>query len=223
MNALHFKPYFNYNSSKKALDWFKSNLTNLIDTVKSLNFDHKYPTPRYDKEKSMINKKLAQEVSATVFSSSSVSSTTENNNSKAYIDPFRHESASFPSIYWMLQDPLDESKFNFNKSSPDTKITNRKIDTFNREAINLLYHTPVNIWSSGRLVSQAYNRDSSDGMQIGPFALEIDSQILYNLHCNNRMNFDDASCCSQPEEVIYKFKQFFLTKSGLRQFHMCVS
>ena len=34
-------------------------------------------------------------------------------------------------------------------------------------------HSPVNIWSSSRLVSQAYNKDSSDGIHIGPFALDI--------------------------------------------------
>jgi hypothetical protein len=63
------------------------------------------------------------------------------------------------------------------------------------------HYSPVNIWSSSRLVSQGFNKDSSDGLLIGPFALEIDSQILFNLHCNNRMNFNDASCCSQPETV----------------------
>lgn len=51
------------------------------------------------------------------------------------------------------------------------------------------------------MVSQGFNKDSLDGLLIGPFALEIDSQILFNLHCNNRMNFNDASCCSQPESV----------------------
>ena len=84
------------------------------------------------------------------------------------------------------------------------------------------YYSPVAIWSSSRLVSQGYNKDSNNGYNIGRFAKETvsffaasfaksepflsldhlkDSQMLYNLYCNNRMKFNDASCCSQPEPM----------------------
>ena len=33
------------------------------------------------------------------------------------------------------------------------------------------------------------------------FSSKQDSQIIFNLYCNNRMNFNDASCCSQPESI----------------------
>jgi hypothetical protein len=187
-------PYFYYNSSKKALDYFRANLTNLVDTIKSLNYDYKYPMPRYYKEKNppflkkakspgngdnLVTADKASSASATV--SQSMSGSESNSNG----EPSQKSSGgadSITSIYWMLQDPVDEGKYAVNRSvAAQEGVTNRKVDQFNRESINLLYHSPINIWSSGRLVSQAYNRDSVDGINIGPFALEIVSGFLRQL------------------------------------------
>jgi N-acetylneuraminate 9-O-acetyltransferase len=116
----------------------------------------------------------------------------------------------------MLQDPIDEAKYR--KSYNSTRLTNKKIDYFNRETINLLYHSPITIWSSNRLVSQGHKRHHSDstidGLHLGNYVLEIDSQMLVNLYCNNKMIFNDGSCCSQPEamsllqKILFSF--FFL-------------
>jgi len=35
------------------------------------------------------------------------------------------------------------------------------------------YRSPVTVWSSSRLVSQAFNLDSRDGIHMGQFALKI--------------------------------------------------
>ena len=90
--------------------------------------------------------------------------------------------------------------------------------------LNILSHySPFKIWSSSRLAAQGYIKDSPDGFKLGSFVLGIvsdltpgeklkkisfyfkkfqkDSQILYNLYCNNKMNFNDGSCCSQPENM----------------------
>ena len=98
----------------------------------------------------------------------------------------------------MLQDPIDELKLSLNKTLYES-ITNHQIDMFNRAAISILKDSTVNIWSSSRLISQGFNQDSPDGLRIGSSALKIDSQLLFNLYCNNRLNFNDASCCSRPE------------------------
>lgn len=100
----------------------------------------------------------------------------------------------------MLQDKLDEYKYYFNKSYND-QFTNDEIDSFNKAAVNLLYNSPVNIWSSNRLVSKIFNQDSPDGFRLGIKSLDINSQILFNLYCNNRMNYKDGSCCSQPDTM----------------------
>ena len=111
-----------------------------------------------------------------------------------------HMSSSDLPVYWMLEDPIDESRYIFNKTSSQL-LTNKRIDAYNHEAIKMLYYSPINIWSSSRLVSQGYNADSRDGYELGSFALDTDSQMLFNLYCNNRLKFNDASCCSQPEAM----------------------
>lgn len=149
-------------------------MTNLVDTIKSLNYDYKYPLLK--KEKTLMSsKRLRTPNSAkqtqtpnTSNEPSSTSSASESSSSQHNPD----SSETITSIYWMLQDPMDEYKYFLNRNYSE-KITNRKIDMFNRESINLLYRSPINTWSSARLVSQAYSKDSPDGLQIGPFALDI--------------------------------------------------
>lgn len=202
-------------------------MTNLVDTIKSLNYDYKYPLLKKEKSLMSSRQRLRTPNSAkqtqTPNTSNEPSSTSSASGESSSSSSSAHntDSETITSIYWMLQDPMDEYKYFLNRNYSE-KITNRKIDMFNRESINLLYRSPINTWSSARLVSQAYSKDSPDGLQIGPFALDIvsnrikilsflslsqlnsnfkDSQILYNLYCNNRMNFNDASCCSQPESI----------------------
>lgn len=103
------------------------------------------------------------------------------------------------NIYWMLQDPIDEYKYKYLNNK--TKLNNKQIDSYNRASLSLLHYSPFKIWSSSRLAAQGYIKDSPDGFKLGSFVLEIDSQILYNLYCNNKMNFNDGSCCSQPENM----------------------
>jgi hypothetical protein len=63
-----------------------------------------------------------------------------------------------------------------------------------------MYHD-VTMWSSGRLISQGYNKDSPDGLHLGPVATEWDVQILLNMYCKDHMNFNDGTCCSSAEPV----------------------
>ena len=154
--------YIRANMTKDSLDWFKGNLTNLIDLIKSLSYDFKY-----------YNTQAKTSSSSSSSSSNSNNSPNTNNNLN---NNFNLMSSSF---YWMLQDPIDESKYLFNKSITDQQITNRQIDLYNRASIDILYSSPVNIWSSSRLVSQAFNKDSTDGLHIGPFALEIVFTLLF--------------------------------------------
>lgn len=104
------------------------------------------------------------------------------------------------SIYWMVQDKLDEYKYYFNKTF-NSQFTNDELDEFNKVSIQMLYNSPINIWSSNRLVSKNMYQDSIDGYLIGKKALKVDTQILLNLYCNRKMNYKDASCCSKPEAI----------------------
>ena len=46
-------------------------------------------------------------------------------------------------------------------------------------------------------------RDSypSDGIHISDPVLKLDSQVLLNMYCNNHMNYNDGTCCSDGEPV----------------------
>jgi len=160
----------------------------LVDLVKSLNNDSKYPhaikQPLSFKDK---NDKLK---STEPVNNDYSNSNNNNNNNNQNVNPNsnvnpnnnnlnNNNNGIASSIYWMLQDPIDESKYSVNKSVFEL-ITNKQIDCYNRAAINLLYYSPIQVWSSSRIVSQAYNKDSSDGLKIGPFALSIVSIYFFD-------------------------------------------
>ena len=121
--------------------------------------------------------------------------------------------ASGSRVLWVLQDPVKPEKL-----SPDlSMITNEQIDLYNKAAIDALRYASssgVHIWGSSRLLSQGYGRnDDEDGLHMGSQALEYAVQILLNMYCNDQMNFNDGSCCSDPEAVtglqIFTFAFFF--------------
>lgn len=106
-----------FNSSKDSLEWFRGNLTSLVDSIRSLNYETKY---------SVLNK-LNEQAQTSSSSSSSSSSKANTVSSTSYLS----------TIYWMLQDPIDEYKYSFNKSITE-QITNKQIDLYNRAAISIL-------------------------------------------------------------------------------------
>lgn len=176
-------------TSANNLDSFKTNLSNLVEMINSYNYENhselkKLKNTRIRREEEK-NTKFDKDVTKLQTESSEENIIKNNDDS---------------SFYWMLQDPIDESKLSFNRTLFDS-ITNQQIDEYNRAAISILYHSTVKVWSSSRLISQGFNKDSHDGLHIGKYALNIDSQILFNSYCNDRLNFADASCCSQPESV----------------------
>ena len=163
----------------------------MVDLVKSLNTDFKYPSPS---KQSFTSKDKSDRIKSTESASSDSSSnniptTHLNANNINTINSNNNNNNNYgivSTIYWMLQDPIDESKYSFNKSTFEL-ITNKQIDCYNRAAINLLYYSPIQVWSSSRLVSQAYNKDSLDGLKIGSFALNI--VILFILKCWSNLFF----------------------------------
>ena len=62
----------------------------------------------------------------------------------------------------------------------------------------------VHIWSSARLVAQGYNSDTNakdDGLHMSAKGLNYAIQILLNMYCNDQMNYNDGTCCSDPESI----------------------
>ncbi|CAE1229952.1 CASD1 [Acanthosepion pharaonis] len=113
------------------------------------------------------------------------------------IVPFLNKLKNTASILWMLQDPVNEEKLSINRSM----ITNQQIDDYNKVAIQILDNSAANIWSSSRLVGQGLKKESLDGLHIPRSALELDAQILFNMYCNDHMNYNDGTCCRSPDPV----------------------
>lgn len=96
-------------------------------------------------------------------------------------------------VLWKLLEAVDSGKL----KNDFKKITNNDIDAYNRAAIEILTHSAARIWSSPRLVS--LGALPPDGVSVSDTALRHSAQILLNMFCNDHMNFDDGSCCAQPE------------------------
>lgn len=108
------------------------------------------------------------------------------------------------TILWVLQDPIKHELLKDDRAM----ITNEQIDAYNKAAMEILRFSAVNtvhIWSSARLVAQGYNdaiidKANNDGLHINSNALKFSIQILLNLYCNDHMNYNDGTCCSDPEK-----------------------
>ncbi|XP_052758929.1 N-acetylneuraminate 9-O-acetyltransferase [Galleria mellonella] len=96
-------------------------------------------------------------------------------------------------VLWKLMESVDTSKL----KNEFKKISNVDIEAYNRAAIEILTHSAVKVWSSPRLVSSG--AAAADGVSLSRTALRHSAQILLNMFCNDHMNFNDGSCCAQPE------------------------
>lgn len=117
--------------------------------------------------------------------------------------PILDRLADSTQILWALQDPVVPEKL-----KPDRiMITNEQIDAYNKAAMEILKYSSsrnVHVWSSARLIAQGYNSDTTekdDGLHMSPKGLHYAIQILFNMYCNDQMNYNDGTCCSDPETV----------------------
>lgn len=93
-------------------------------------------------------------------------------------------------ILWKLIESVDASKL----KNDYKKINNNDIDAYNRAAIEILTHSAAKIWNSARLVAE-----EGGDISLSPTALRHSAQVLLNMFCNDHMNFNDGSCCAEPE------------------------
>ncbi|XP_047534646.1 N-acetylneuraminate 9-O-acetyltransferase isoform X1 [Vanessa atalanta] len=108
------------------------------------------------------------------------------------VQPIDALAARKTQVLWKLSESVDTTKI-----KNDVKITNSDIDAYNRAAVEILQHSATKLWNSPRLAAAAAS--SSDGLSISPTALRHSAQILLNMFCNDHMNFNDGTCCAQPE------------------------
>ena len=83
--------------TKESIESFKGNLTGLVDLIKTLNILNKYPNT--------VTRPL---------------STNQNININKY--NFQSFGSMSSPFYWMLQDPIDEVKYYYNKKYSQTLL-----------------------------------------------------------------------------------------------------
>ncbi|XP_038206351.1 N-acetylneuraminate 9-O-acetyltransferase [Zerene cesonia] len=108
------------------------------------------------------------------------------------VQPIDALSSRGTHVLWKLLESVDNSKLR-----NDVKINNNDIDAYNRAAVEILQHSATKLWSAARLV--AAGAPAPDGWSLSPTALRHCTQILLNMFCNDHMNFNDGTCCAQPE------------------------
>ncbi|XP_008560455.1 N-acetylneuraminate 9-O-acetyltransferase isoform X1 [Microplitis demolitor] len=96
---------------------------------------------------------------------------------------------------WMLQDPI----VNENLPAYLASIDNKQINICNKAAVKVLMNSKAHLWESSKLIGQGVLEQSPDGYLSSPLSLRHKVQILLNTYCNDYMNFDDGTCCSNLE------------------------
>ncbi|XP_043225146.1 N-acetylneuraminate 9-O-acetyltransferase-like [Amphibalanus amphitrite] len=100
-------------------------------------------------------------------------------------------------VLWTIQEPVFYDRL----SEERRAITNQQIDLYNWAARRALSSTRVRLWESSRLVGSGRLSESRDGLHAGPRAQGHTVQILMNLYCNDRMNYNDGTCCNSGEPM----------------------
>jgi len=115
----------------------------------------------------------------------------------SYIAPYFNKLKETTKVLWMLQEPVVEEKLSPNRAM----ITNQQIMKYNKVAASIIEESAAELWTSNVMIAKSYLKDSVDGIHISDPALKLDSQILLNMYCNNHMNYNDGTCCSDGEPV----------------------
>lgn len=108
---------------------------------------------------------------------------------------FDHLTARKSKVYWKLQDHIDE----YNRPDMWKTLENRNIDMLNAEARKILRYTDATIWEAAAMISSSLSDRAIDGYKLCELGLKHYTQLLWNMYCNDYMNYNDGSCCSSAE------------------------
>lgn len=108
---------------------------------------------------------------------------------------FDHLIARKSKVYWKLQDHIDEN----NRPEVWKLVENHNIDRLNNEARKILRYTDATIWEAAALISSSLSDHAIDGYKLCEMGLKHYIQLIWNMYCNDYMNYNDGSCCSSAE------------------------
>lgn len=108
---------------------------------------------------------------------------------------FDHLMSRKSKVYWKLQDHINE----YNRPDAWKFVENRNIDRLNSEARKILRYTDATIWEAATLISNSLSDYAIDGYKLCELGLKHYTQLIWNMYCNDYMNYNDGSCCSSAE------------------------
>lgn len=118
-----------------------------------------------------------------------------NVNLTLLVAPFHRLVAQKSRLLWKLAERVDEEKL-----SPAWKLVcNDDIDRLNNVARGVFRYTDANVWESADHIAHGLLDTAIDGYRLSAHGQRLQVELLWNMYCNDQMNYNDGTCCSSSE------------------------
>ncbi|XP_064556342.1 N-acetylneuraminate 9-O-acetyltransferase [Drosophila montana] len=111
------------------------------------------------------------------------------------VAPFHRLVAQSSRVLWKLADRVDEEKL----PSAWKLVHNDDIDRLNNVARNVFRYTDARVWESAWHIANGLLDNAIDGHRLSAHGQRLEVQLLWNMYCNDQMNYNDGTCCSSAE------------------------
>lgn len=117
-----------------------------------------------------------------------------NANLTLLVAPLHRLVAQRSRVLWKLAERVDEEKL-----PSSWKLINEDIDRLNNVARNVFRYTDATVWESAWHISNGLLDNAVDGWMLNEHGQRLEVQLLWNMYCNDQMNYNDGTCCSSAE------------------------
>lgn len=111
------------------------------------------------------------------------------------VTPFHRLVAQTSRVLWKLADRVDEEKL----PASWKLLQNEHIDRLNTVARGVFRYTEASVWESAWHIANGLLDNALDGHQLCSHGQRLEVQLLWNMYCNDYMNYNDGTCCSSSE------------------------
>ncbi|KAH8415359.1 hypothetical protein KR222_005093 [Zaprionus bogoriensis] len=111
------------------------------------------------------------------------------------VAPFHRLVAQKSRLLWKLAERVDEEKL-----PPAWKlVTADDIDRLNNVARGVFRYTDASVWESAQHIANGLLDSAGEGHRLSAHGQRLQVQLLWNMYCNDQMNYNDGTCCSSSE------------------------
>ncbi|XP_030568891.1 N-acetylneuraminate 9-O-acetyltransferase [Drosophila novamexicana] len=111
------------------------------------------------------------------------------------VAPIHRLVAQTSRVLWKLAERVDEEKL-----PPAWKLVlNEDIDRLNNVARNVFRYTDASVWESAGHIANGLLDNAIEGHRLSAHGQRLEVQLLWNMYCNDQMNYNDGTCCSSAE------------------------